>query len=79
MNGFEPKLLAASLPREQYSRKGITALYHERWPIELGYRDIKKSMPKNIVTLRSIKSELVIQELYGILIAYNLIRYEAAL
>ncbi|MCG7551792.1 IS4 family transposase [Pseudoalteromonas sp. Of7M-16] len=79
IDGFEPKLLATSLPREQYSKEDIIALYHERWSIELGYRDIKKTMLKNTMTLRSKKPELVIQELYGMLIAYNLIRHEAAL
>ncbi len=53
-------------------------LYHQRWEIELGFRDIKSSMLNNAITLRSKKAELVYQELWGILLAYNLVRREAS-
>lgn len=76
--GFETRYLATSLPYDRYPAAEIVELYHERWSIELSYRDIKKTMLKNAITLRSKKPDLVIQELYGMLIAYNLIRHEAA-
>jgi len=66
-----------SLPR--YSAAESIALYHERWEIELGYREIKTTLLKNAIALRSKKPDLVIQELYGMLLAYNLIRHECAL
>lgn len=53
-------------------------MYHERWEIELGYRDIKSSMQHNALTLRSKTVELVYQELWGVLLAYNLVRREAS-
>ena len=72
------KTVFTSLPKEQYSAKDVAALYHERWEIELGYRDIKSSMQHNAMTLRSKTVELVYQELWGLLLGYNLVRREAS-
>lgn len=71
--------LATNLPQERYSAKDIVALYKERWEIELGYREVKTTMLENAIKLRSKKVALVYQELYGTLIAYNLVRHEIAL
>jgi len=79
IKGFEAQEIATSLPADKYSAEEIIALYHERWEIELGYREIKSGLLKSAITLRSKKPDLVIQELYGMLLAYNLIRHEAAL
>lgn len=79
IKGHKPKLLATSLPHDVYSAEDIIKLYHERWEIELGYRNIKSSLLEKAVKLRSKKVGLVYQELYGMLIAYNLVRYEALL
>ena len=54
----------------------ITELYGDRWEIELGYRERKQYMLGNRLTLRSRFPELVRQELWGILLTYNLIRYQ---
>ncbi|EIK7213434.1 IS4 family transposase [Escherichia coli] len=51
-------------------------LYSHRWEIELGYREIKQTMQLSRLTLRSKKPELVEQELWGVLLAYNLVRYQ---
>jgi len=79
LDGYEPQEIATSLPVEHYSAAQIIELYHERWEIELGYREIKTTLLKSAITLRSKKPDLVIQELYGMLLAYNLIRHECAL
>ncbi len=42
-------------------------LYSHRWEIELGYREIKQTMQRSRLTLRSKKPELVEQELWGVL------------
>jgi hypothetical protein len=74
--GFEPQILLTSLlDEEQYPAKEIVALYHERWEIELGYDEIKTEMLDN-VPLRSKSVDGVRQEIWGLLIAYNLIRLE---
>ncbi|EHU4797871.1 transposase, partial [Vibrio vulnificus] len=58
--------------------ESVAELYHERWEIELGYRDIKSSMQHNALVLRSKTVELVYQELWGLLLGYNLVRREAS-
>lgn len=77
-NGTTVKL-ATNLPYGDYPAKEIITLYKERWEIELGYREVKTSMLNKAITLRSKKIDLVYQELYGMLIAYNLVRHEIAL
>ena len=76
--GGKQKTVLTSLPANHYSAKEVARLYHERWEIELGFRDIKSSMQHNEITLRSKKVELVYQELWGVLLAYNLVRREAS-
>ena len=46
---------------------------------DLGFRDIKSSMQHNTITLRSKTVELVYQELWGLVLTYNIIRCEAAI
>ncbi|BBH44795.1 hypothetical protein KU43P_12720 [Pseudomonas sp. KU43P] len=70
--------LLTSLPTEGYSAKAVAELYLERWEIELGFRAIKSSMQQNAVTLRSKKVELIYQEVWGLLLAYNIIHREAS-
>lgn len=53
-------------------------MYEERWEIELGFRDIKSTMQQNALTLRSKKIALVYQDVWGLLLAYNIIRREAS-
>ncbi|WP_447780557.1 IS4 family transposase [Aeromonas veronii] len=72
------KTVFTSLPVARFSAAQVATLYHERWEIELGYRDIKSAMQHNAITLRSKKVDLVYQELWGLLLGYNLIRREAS-
>jgi len=41
------KTVFTPLPHEHYSDAQVADLYHERWEIELGFRDIKSSMQNN--------------------------------
>ena len=72
------KTVFTSLPFDTYSADAVATLYQERWEIELGFRDIKSSMQQNAVTLRSKKVDLIEQELWGLLLTYNVIRREAS-
>jgi hypothetical protein len=72
------KTVLTSLPANHYSAEDIATLYQERWEIELSFRDIKSSMQHNAITLRSKTVELVYQELWGLLLTYNIVRREAA-
>lgn len=56
----------------------IIDLYAFRWEIELGYREMKQYMLQNKLTLRSKKPDMIRQELWGVLLAYNLIRFQMA-
>lgn len=76
--GFRPRTVLTSLvDPELYPANEIVELYHERWEIELGYGEIKTNMLNATKQpLRSKSPERVRQEIWGILIAYNLVRLE---
>jgi len=75
--GFPPSTLLTSLTdAEQYPAKELVALYHERWECELGYDELKTHMLLREEAIRSRTPEGVRQELWGIAIAYNLVRLE---
>ena len=52
----------------------LAELYRQRWEIELGLREIKQSLQEGEPVLRSKQPALVCQELWGVLIAYTLLR-----
>lgn len=72
------KTVLTSLPATVYSTRDVAELYQERWEIELGFRDLKSSMQRNAVTLRSKTTDLVYQQVWGLLLASNIIRREAS-
>ena len=75
--GFAPSVLLTSLlDSERYPAKEIIALYHERWELEVAYDEIKTHMLARQETIRSKTPWGVRQEIWGIAIAYNLVRLE---
>jgi len=76
--GFRPqRLLTSLLDAECYPAAELIELYHERWELELAYRELKTGMLDGPgVPLRSKRPESVRQEVWGLLIAYNLVRLE---
>jgi hypothetical protein len=75
--GFRPQTLLTSLiDPVAYPAKEVIALYHERWEIELGYDELKTEMLDRQETIRSRTVKGVEQELWGIFLAYNLVRLE---
>jgi hypothetical protein len=75
--GFRPQTLLTSLTDEKrYPAAEIVALYHERWEIELGYDEVKTDLLERQDALRSKKPRGVLQELWAIALAYNLVRLE---
>ena len=75
--GFKPPTLLTSLvDAEKYPSKELAALYHERWEIELGFDEIKTEMLERHEHIRSKTRLGVEQELWGLGLAYNLIRLE---
>jgi Insertion element 4 transposase N-terminal/Transposase DDE domain len=59
---------------QAHPARQLAQLYHQRWEIELGFREIKQSLQEGEQVLRSKQPELVRQELWGVLIAYTLLR-----
>lgn len=77
--GYRPQLLLTSLVDDaKYPAADLRALYHERWEIELGFGEIKTDMLERLETIRSKSPNAVAQEMWGLLIAYNLVRLEMA-
>lgn len=54
----------------------IVDLYSQRWEIELGFREMKQTLLNISYTLRSKTPEMIEQELWGVLLGYNLLRYQ---
>lgn len=75
--GFTPKMLLTSLlDPVRFPADELRVLYHERWEIELGYGEIKTDLLERMETIRSKSPAMVAQELWGLLLAYNLVRLE---
>lgn len=75
--GFKPQTLLTSLVDPvAYPAAEVVALYHERWEIELGYGEVKTVMLAREETTRSRTPRGVSQELWGLALAYNLVRLE---
>jgi hypothetical protein len=75
--GFQPQwLLTSLLDSKAYPAGEVAALYHERWEIEHAYDEIKTEMLDREETIRSRSPQKVRQEIWGILLAFNLVRLE---
>lgn len=75
VKGFRPvTLITDLLDPEAYPAKAIIELYHDRWEAELVYRELKTHQVAKRVVFRSQTSERVLQEAYGLLLAYNCVR-----
>jgi hypothetical protein len=75
--GFQPHILLTSMVDPvAYPAAEIIPLYHERWEIELGYDEMKTEMLDREETIRSKTVDGVKQELWGLFLAYNLVRLE---
>ena len=75
--GFPPSTLLTSLTdSKKFPRDEIVELYHERWEVELGYDELKTHMLAREEAIRSRTPSGVRQELWAIVLAYNLVRLE---
>jgi hypothetical protein len=69
-------LLTSLLEPAEFPRDEVVELYHQRWEIELGYDEIKTELLEREEAIRSKTPGGVRQELWGILLVYNLVRVE---
>ena len=71
-------LLTSLLDRKRFTAKQLRLCYCRRWQVETSYREIKQSMMGMALSLRSLSVDTTRQEIWGVLIAYNLVRLEMA-
>ena len=69
-------LLTSLTDAEKYPAKELIELYHERWETELAYDEVKTHLLERQESIRSKTPDGVRQELWGIALAYNLVRLE---
>lgn len=69
-------LLTSLLDSRRYPAAELRVLYHERWELELGFGEVKTDMLQRMEAIRSRNPTTVTQEIWGLLLAYNLVRLE---
>ena len=80
VGGKKPvRLISNLLEPKLYPAMELVTLYHERWECELVYDEVKTHLVSAAggcldTTFRSKSPERVLQEAYGLLVAYNLVR-----
>lgn len=75
-SGSVRTLLTSLLDPDAYPEQELRALYHERWEVELAYDELKTELLEQEITLRSKLPGGARQELWGILLGFNLVRLE---
>ncbi len=75
IKGRKVKLYNVNDRSKTLHRCRFAELYSHRREIELGYRDNEAIYAAGAITLRSKTQTLVIQELWGMLLAYNLLQF----
>ncbi len=76
--GKKHYLLTSLTDRILFTAADLVACYARRWHIETSYHELKHTMLGAALTLRSQTVEGVKQEIWGAIIAYNLVRAEMA-
>ncbi|WP_443190429.1 transposase domain-containing protein [Pseudomonas indica] len=76
VKGKVRQILTSMTDPLRFPSEEIVDLYSQRWEIELGYREMKQSLLDSRYTLRSKTPEMIEQELWGVLLGYNLLRYQ---
>ena len=79
-DGGEPcRVFTTILDPTRVSATELVSLYHERWEIEIAFDELKTHLGGRRESLRSKKPEGVKQEIWGLLLLYNLVRHEMKL
>lgn len=77
--GAPSRVFTTVLEPERISALELVRLYHERWEIEIAFDELKTHLSGRREALRSLKPDGVKQEIWGLLLLYNLVRMEMAL
>ncbi len=75
-DGKEGRLFTTITDIEEGPADRLVELYHQRWDIEMAFDELKTHLRYRREALRSKKPEGVYQELWGLFLLYNLVRYE---
>lgn len=80
IKGFRSFILITNLTNPDISAKNIVKHYYKRWDTEISYDEVKTHQFANLkgvvlTILRSKKADLMEQELYALLISYNMTRW----
>jgi len=73
-----PSMLNPMTNPFHYSVTYIADFYPHHWEIELYLRNIQQYMLHNLLTLLRKNLEMLEHELWGVLLSYNLIRFQTA-
>jgi Insertion element 4 transposase N-terminal/Transposase DDE domain len=68
------RLITTLLDAKSYPADELAALYAERWGIETAFADLKTTLKGADIVLRSKTPELVRQEFWGMMLAYQAVR-----
>ena len=74
IKGKAYRMLTSMADPIRFPSDEMVELYRYRWEIELGFREMKQSLLNSAYTLRSKRPDMIRQELWGLLLCYNLIR-----
>ena len=77
-DGKASYVLTSLTDRRTFPAASVRACYRRRWQIETSYRELKQTMLGMALSLRSQDVDTTRQEIWGVLIAYNLVRLEMA-
>ena len=64
------EVIATSLPEEIFSMEDLKEIYHQRWGIETGFRELKYIL--GLSAFHSKQENSILQEIYARLVMYNL-------
>lgn len=78
-DGKPSRIFTTLLDPKRYPAQDLIELYHDRWEIELAYDELKTHMLDRKECLRCKSPQRVAQELWGLLLTYNLVRREMLL
>ncbi len=63
------EVIATSLPEEIFSMEDLKEIYHQRWGIETGFRELKYVL--GLSAFHSKQENSILQEIYARLVMYN--------
>ena len=63
------EVIATSLPEEIFSMEDLKEIYHQRWGIETGFRELKYIL--GLSAFHSKQENSILQEIYARLVMYN--------